>query len=154
MSRHPRTRLSIVDKLEVLGKEYNFSLKLYSTVENFDRKYKFTIGDRIIVSEELAEELIIDANGATDPFKAAEYVHDALTHLEKVETKLRRATALGLMSPETEGLLYVDLDDIRGSAKKWRSYFLKECRKIEQERQKEGRNSAGEQDTPTGANPQ
>ncbi|MBR0282332.1 MAG: hypothetical protein IJQ81_12215, partial [Oscillibacter sp.] len=98
-------------------------------------------------AEETAEELIIDANRATDPLKAAEYIHDALTQFEKVETKLRRATALGLLSPETEGLLYVDIDDIRGNAKKWRSYFLKESK-----RQKEGRNS-GEEQHPVGSEP-
>ena len=144
---HPKTKLSVIDKLEVLGKEYNFSLKLYSVVEKFDRRFKFTIGDRIIIAEETAEELIIDANRATDPLKAAEYIHDALTQFEKVETKLRRATALGLLSPETEGLLYVDIDDIRGNAKKWRSYFLKESK-----RQKEGRNS-GEEQHPAGSEP-
>ena len=143
----PKTRLSIIDKLDVLGKEYQFSLKLYTVVENFDRKYKFTVGDRIIIAEERAEELIIDANRTTDPLKAAGYIHDALTELEKVETKLRRATALGLLSPDTEGLLYVDLDDIKDDAKHWRSYFLKESK-----RQKGGRDSAGEQH-PAGSEP-
>ncbi len=142
----PKTRLSIIDKLEILGKEYQFSLKLYTTVENFDRKYKFTVGDRIIESEERAEELIIDANRATDPLKAAGFLHDALTEFEKIETKLRRATALGLLSPETEGLLYVDLDDIKRDAKHWRSYFLKETK-----HQKEGRNPSGEQENPAGS---
>ena len=145
---HPKTRLSLIDKLDILGKEYQFSLKLYSAVENFDRKFKFTVGDRIIVAEERAEELIIDANRTTDPLKAAEFLHDALTEFEKVETKLRRATALGLLSPDTEGLLYVDLDDIRGDAKHWRSYFLKESK----QRQKGGRSSDGEQH-PAGSEP-
>ncbi len=146
---HPKTRLSIIDKLDVLGKEYRFSLKLYTTVENFDRKYKFTVGDRIIAAEERAEELIIDANRTTDPLKAAGFLHDALTEFEKIETKLRRATALGLLSPDTEGLLFVDLDDIRGDAKHWRSYFLKEYKR----QQKEGRNSGGEQEHPAGSEP-
>ena len=137
----PKTRLSIIDKLDVLGKEYQFSLKLYTVVENFDRKYKFTVGDRIIIAEERAEELIIDANRTTDPLKAAGYIHDALTELEKVETKLRRATALGLLSSDTEGLLYVDLDDIKDDAKHWRSYFLKEHK----QGQKGGRNSGGDE---------
>lgn len=147
MSR-PKTRLSIVDKLAILGKEYQFSLKLYPTVENFDRKYKFTIGERIILAEETAEELIIAANRTTDPVKAAGFLHDALTEFEKIETKLRRATALGLLSPETEGLLYVDIDDIKGDAKHWRSYFLKET-----QRQKGGRNPSGEQENPAGSEP-
>ena len=147
MSR-PKTRLSIIDKLEVLGKEYQFSLKLYSAVENFPRKFKFTIGDRIVSLEEHVEELIIDANRTTDPLKAAGFLHDALTDIEKIETKLRRAVALGLLSPDTEGLLYVDLDDIKDDAKHWRSYFLKES-KLEQ---KGGRRSEG--DTPSGGNPQ
>lgn len=142
---HPKTRLSLIDKLDILGKEYQFSLKLYSAVENFDRKFKFTIGDRIIG----AEELIIDANRTTDPFKAAGFLHDALTEFEKIETKLRRATALGLLSPDTEGLLFVDLDDIRGDAKHWRSYFLKEYKR----QQKEGRSSGGEQEHPAGSEP-
>lgn len=134
----PKPRLTLVEKLEILGKSYNFSLKLYTAIANFDNRYKFAFRKRLITLEEEIEEYFIEANRTPDVKEAAEYVHKALTNFDKIVTKLRKAVALGQMSPGIEGLLLTDIDEITGDAKKWRTYFLNEYRR------KEGRSSGGE----------
>lgn len=100
----PKPRLTLVEKLEILGKSYNFSLKLYTAIANFDNRYKFAFRERLITLEEEIEEYFIEANRTPDVKEAAEYVHKALTNFDKIVTKLRKAVALGQMSPGIEGL--------------------------------------------------
>lgn len=119
---------SIVDKLEIFGMMYRFSLKLDVMVSKFDRRYKFNLGDRIIIAEEKAEELAILANRETDHLVAARHVYDLLTQLDIIEVKLRKAAAFGLINDRQKGLADIDIDNIRGKAKGWRSYFLRKGR--------------------------
>lgn len=118
---------SNVDKLKILGKMYHLSLLVCGYVEKFNRAYKFTLGDRLVTASDRAEELILLANRETDPGRAAELVHDMLTQLDLVDLKTRKAMALGLLTPKQKGLLDMHSADIRGDARKWRSYFLRRC---------------------------
>lgn len=49
-------------KLSILDKTFQLALLLHRRTAEFNRKYKFTIGDRIDVVAEEAQEMILRAN--------------------------------------------------------------------------------------------
>lgn len=116
-----------IDKLKILKKSRELTVIVCRTVEHFDRKFKFTIGDRIVV---LCEELrgnIIKANRATRADIAAGFVYDALTDLDQLEDKFRLAVLLNLMSIDRQAMLNEIIDDIRNNGRGWRKFFLQKC---------------------------
>lgn len=113
------------DKLKILKKSREFSVVVCRVVEHFNKSYKYTIGDRVVLHCENLREHIIDANREIRPDKAAEFVYSALRDLDQIEDKFKMALALGLMSIDQQAMLNEMIDDIRGDARGWRSYFLK-----------------------------
>jgi hypothetical protein len=53
-------------KLSILDKTFQLALLLHRRTAEFNRKYKFTIGDRIDVVAEEAQEMILRANHQTE----------------------------------------------------------------------------------------
>lgn len=113
------------DKLKILKKSREFSVVVCRVVEHFNKSYKYTIGDRVVLCCEDLREHIIEANSETEPDKAAEFVYLAIRDLTKIEDKFKMALALGLMSIDQQAMLNEIIDDIRGDARGWRNFFLK-----------------------------
>ena len=112
-------------KLQILDKMFALALLLHRLTANFDRKYKFTIGDRIDIAAEKAQELILHANHQIDPIRAAEMIYDFTLHLRMLALKLRMASALGLLSDKHNAQCDMLIAEIQGDAKGWRNYFLR-----------------------------
>lgn len=113
------------DKLKILKKSREFSVVVCRVVEHFNKSYKYTIGDRVILCCEDLREHIIDANREIRPDKAAEFVYSALRDLDQIEDKFKMALALGLMSIDQQAMLNEIIDDIRNDGRGWRRYFLR-----------------------------
>ena len=89
-------------KLSILDKTFQLALLLHRRTAEFNRKYKFTIGDRIDVVAEEAQEMILRANHQTDPKRAAQIIYDFVLRIDTLSLKLRMAVALGLMSDDAK----------------------------------------------------
>lgn len=87
-------------KLSILDKTFQLALLLHRRTAEFNRKYKFTIGDRIDVVAGEAQEMILRANHQTDPKRAAQIIYDFVLRIDTLSLKLRMAVALGLMSDD------------------------------------------------------
>ena len=83
-------------KLSILDKTFQLALLLHRRTAEFNRKYKFTIGDRIDVVAEEAQEMTLRANHQTDPKRAAQIIYD-----------------------------FVLIAKIKDEARGWRNYFLR-----------------------------
>lgn len=112
-------------KLSILDKMFELALLLHRRVANFDRKYKFTIGDRIDVIAEEAQELILRANHQTDKKQAAQTVYEFCLCIDKLSLKLRMAVALGLMGDDAKAQCDMLIARIKDEARNWRRYFLR-----------------------------
>ncbi len=88
-------------------------------------KYKFTIGDRIDVVAEEAQEMILRANHQTDPKRAAQIIYDFVLRIDTLSLKLRMAVALGLMSDDAKAQCDMLIAKIKDEARGWRNYFLR-----------------------------
>lgn len=104
-------------KLSILDKTFQLALLLHRRTAEFNRKYKFTIGDRIDVVAEEAQEMILRANHQTDPKRAAQIIYDFVLRIDTLSLKLRMAVALGLMSDDAKAqcdMLIAKIKDERG----------------------------------------
>jgi hypothetical protein len=100
-------------------------LLLHRRTAEFNRKYKFTIGDRIDVVAEEAQEMILRANHQTDPKRAAQIIYDFVLRIDTLSLKLRMAVALGLMSDDAKAQCDMLIAKIKDEARGWRNYFLR-----------------------------
>lgn len=112
-------------KLSILDKTFQLALLLHRRTADFNRKYKFTIGDRIDIVAEEAQEMILRANHQTDPKRAAQTIYDFGLLIDALSLKLRMAVALGLMSDNAKAQCDMLIAEIKGEAKSWRNYFLR-----------------------------
>lgn len=121
-------------KLSILDKTFQLALLLHRRTAEFNRKYKFTIGDRIDVVAEEAQEMILRANHQTDPKRAAQIIYDFVLRIDTLSLKLRMAVALGLMSDDAKAQCDMLIAKIKDEARGWRNYFLRGegCRRQEQ----------------------
>lgn len=74
-------------KLSILDKTFQLALLLHRRTAEFNRKYKFTIGDRIDVVAEEAQEMILRANHQTDPKRAAQIIYDFVLRIDTLSLK-------------------------------------------------------------------
>ena len=102
-------------KLSILDKTFQLALLLHRRTAEFNRKYKFTIGDRIDVVAEEAQEMILRANHQTD----------FVLRIDTLSLKLRMAVALGLMSDDAKAQCDMLIAKIKDEARGWRNYFLR-----------------------------
>lgn len=114
-----------IDKLKILKRSREFTATLDRIVEHFNRNFKFTVGDRLVLLGEELREQIIAANHDPSPQTAAGHVYDALGTLDKIEDKLQLSVTLGLMSIDQQAMLCEIIDDIRKTARGWRRYSLR-----------------------------
>ena len=112
-------------KLSILDKTFQLALLLHRRTAEFNRKYKFTIGDRIDVVAEEAQEMILRANHQTDPKRAAQIIYDFVLRIDTLSLKLRMAVALGLMSDDAKAQCDMLIAKIKDEARGWRNYFLR-----------------------------
>lgn len=113
-------------KLSILDKTFQLALLLHRRTAEFNRKYKFTIGDRIDVVAEEAQEMILRANHQTDPKRAAQIIYDFVLRIDTLSLKLRMAVALGLMSDDAKAQCDMLIAKIKDEARGWRNYFAAE----------------------------
>ena len=112
-------------KLSILDKTFQLALLLHHRTAEFNRKYKFTIGDRIDVVAEEAQEMILRGNHQTDPKRAAQIIYDFVLRIDTLSLKLRMAVALGLMSDDAKAQCDMLIAKIKDEARGWRNYFLR-----------------------------
>ena len=106
-------------KLSILDKTFQLALLLHRRTAEFNRKYKFTIGDRIDVVAEEAQEMILQAK------RAAQIIYDFVLRIDTLSLKLRMAVALGLMSDDAKAQCDMLIAKIKDEARGWRNYFLR-----------------------------
>ncbi len=117
-----------IEKLKVLNRLVLFSVWLYDKVDKFDRKRKFTLGERIIHYCDTAQEWMIKANATTDRNEAARLIFDALTCLDMVSIKTRIACDCNSMTVKDKAMADEGLGEINDMARRWRRYFLRKGR--------------------------
>ena len=118
---------SNAEKLKIYDLTFKFTLYVTTVVANMNHKHKFTIGDRIIVALDKLEDQIIAANRERQPKVAAEIVYNAMTTLEQISGKLRRAVALNLISDKQKANCDMAIVDIRHQAANWSNYFIRKA---------------------------
>lgn len=82
-------------KLSILDKTFQLALLLHHRTAEFNRKYKFTIGDRIDVMAEEAQEMILKANHQTDPKRAAQIIYDFVLRIDALSLKTADGCCIG-----------------------------------------------------------
>ena len=111
-------------KLSILDKTFQLALLLHRRTAEFNRKYKFTIGDRIDVVAEEAQEMILRANHQTDPKRAAQIIYDFVLRIDTLSLKLRMAVALGLMSDDAKAQCDMLIAKIKDEARVGETIFF------------------------------
>lgn len=116
-----------LEKLEIYHKAYLFSIYLEQKVTKFDRRYRFTLADKLSDGIDKFICAVLDANRETNKGKAARIIYYALGELDKIEYRTRKAVALNQMSVDTKAKCDIALEDLRSDARRWRKYYLQLC---------------------------
>ena len=112
-----------LEQLDIYKEAFPFSVYLCRVVKNFDRAYKFIVGDDIIKATNKMRALIVKANNQMNKAKAAEYVTDCLSEVDIIDDLTSLALELGLMSIEQKAICDTHIGEIRSHGKRWRKYF-------------------------------
>lgn len=112
----------MIKKFPLYDKTYSLTRDVLSRTSEFDRKFKFTLGDRLEIAALKALEFIILAGNEKDKNKATELISCFLKQIDILETELRLAVSFFLMSDTAKGLIDLTINEIKKQARGWKNY--------------------------------
>ena len=116
-----------IEKLAIYNTAYLFSIYLEQIVTKFDRRYKFTLADKLSDGIDKFICAILDANREPRKDKAARIIYYSLGELDKIEYRTRKAVGLNQMSIDAKAQCDIAVEELRADARRWRKYFLQLC---------------------------
>lgn len=114
-----------IEKLEIMQKARILAIYLKRSVAKFNRAFKFTEGDGIILLVNEVKDLIIEANNERNKRRSSSMIARLLTCLDKIEERTNDALDLGLLTIRQKANADIYIDAVRTSARKWKSYYDK-----------------------------
>lgn len=112
-----------IEKLEIMHKARILAIYLKRCVAKFNRAFKFTEGDGIVLLVNEVKDLIIDANNERNKRRSSTMIARLLSCLDKIEERTNDAIDLGLLTIQQKANADIYIDAVRTSARKWKSYY-------------------------------
>lgn len=119
------TRTNKQESLDIYKVAFPFSVYLCQIVKNFDRGFKFVVGDDIIKAANAMRRYIIAANNEVNKGKSARLVYECLNQADIIDDLTSLALELGQISIEQKAICDTNIIEIKNHGKRWRKYFLR-----------------------------
>lgn len=117
--------MSNLDDLPLYIAVYKLLKYLYRRVHNFDKEYKYTLGQSILECGWEVLDTIISANTAPNDEKAAE-IRKASASFDKLKTRLRMSHELKLFSHKQYAFLIEQNEEIGKMLSGWYTWARKQ----------------------------
>lgn len=114
--------------LNIYKKSFDFLVKLTQITSNFQRDFRFTIGEKLNSTTIGFIVLIYKANSAKES-ERVEYILRLLDELQKITVLTRLATELKNIPRERYMELALMLEDIEKQLNGWKNHSMKEAEK-------------------------